>query len=67
MIEFHVNGKKYQKPEPMAVEQVLKELSIITKGAIVEYNQEFLPSEKYAGTLIKSGDKLEIIRAFAGG
>ena len=67
MIRFTANGKGREIEDGVSVSRFIETMKLNPGGVIVEYNREFLPREEFAKTVIRDGDRLEIIRALAGG
>ncbi len=67
MPDFFLNGKPHEKEEGTTVAMLLKGLKLSSESVIVEFNGEFLERERFESTVLGEGDKVEIIRAFAGG
>ena len=67
MPKFIVNGKPHESQAGTTVQQLLESLNLPAKSVIVELNHEFLERALFGSTPIREGDRVEIIRAFAGG
>lgn len=66
-MELMVNGKKREVPDGATITTVLKELNINPLRVAVQLNLEIIKRERYEETMLKSGDRLEIITFMAGG
>jgi sulfur carrier protein len=65
-MEIIVNGEK--KPvSPMCVLKYLESLGIDPRLVAVECNLEILPKSDYETTILKDGDRLEIVQFVGGG
>ena len=61
------NGKHRQVPEGLTVEGLLELLSLPRDSVVVERNGEALARSEMASVRLADGDRLEIVRAVAGG
>ncbi len=61
-----VNGESVDIT-PMTIEAYLKTTDFDTSRIAIERNEEFVPKSKYAETLLKDGDSLEIVTFVGGG
>lgn len=66
-IKIIVNGKERFVAESTTVLGLLNELDINLQGIAVELNLEIAPKSKFAETILKDGDKIEIVRMVGGG
>ena len=66
-MELMVNGKKLEVPDGATITTVLEELNINPLRVAVQCNLEIIKRERYEETMLKSGDRLEIISFMAGG
>ena len=66
-MELTVNGKKLEVPDGATITTVLGELNINPLRVAVQLNLEIIKRERYEETVLKSGDRLEIITFMAGG
>jgi sulfur carrier protein len=62
-----VNGKPLDLAQPATVQSVLIAMEAVGKRVAVELNGEIVPRSAHAQTLVKAGDKLEIVVAVGGG
>jgi sulfur carrier protein len=65
-MEITVNGKK-KSVSPMSVLQFLESIGIDQRRVAVEYNLDILPKDTYEKTILKDGDRLEIVHFVGGG
>ncbi len=65
-MEITVNGEK-KSVGPMSVLQFLESLGIDQRRVAVEYNLDILPKDTYEKTILKDGDRLEIVHFVGGG
>lgn len=66
-MELMVNGKKLEVTDGATITTVLGELNINPLRVAVQLNLEIIKRERYEETVLKSGDRLEIITFMAGG
>ena len=61
------NGDDVELPEGATVVDLLTALGIGTRGVIVERNGEPVLRTAMQGTVLSHGDRIELVRAVAGG
>lgn len=61
-----VNGKNCDRAG-ISVADYLEAENYNVKHIVVEYNLEIIPKEKYAQTILKDGDEVEIVSFMGGG
>ena len=66
-MKISVNGMVTESPDRSTVSDLLKQLAIQSDQAAVELNLSILERADYGKTILKDGDKLEIIRFVGGG
>jgi len=62
-----VNGREMHLPEGLSVDGLLDHLKVKREYTAVAVNRELTPKAQYAGTRLKEGDKVEIVRPMGGG
>ena len=62
-----MNGVRKEFSDRLTVSGLLEQLEIRSEQVAVELNLAILERSNYADTLLKDGDKLEIIRFVGGG
>jgi sulfur carrier protein len=62
-----VNGEAMEVPEGLNVDGLLDHLKVKREYTAVAVNREITPKTQYAGTRLKDGDKVEIVRPMGGG
>ena len=62
-----VNGKQIQLTSEMSVADYLEQNNYQINRIAVEMNEEILPKYSYSETMIKDGDRLEIVTFVGGG
>ena len=66
-VEVVVNGREMAVREGRTLRELLEELGIGTRGVAVELNREIVPKGMHGTTLLKGGDRIEVIRMVGGG
>jgi len=66
-MKIWVNGMVTESADRSTVSELLKQLAIQSDQAAVELNLTIMERADYAKTILKDGDKLEIIRFVGGG
>ncbi len=61
------NGEPVELPEGASVEDLLGALGLGGRWVLVERNGEPVPRAELASTFLASGDRVELVRAVAGG
>ena len=64
---IHVNGEKYSFKEPITISELISKLELDSRKIAIEYNLEILPRSLFEKTLIKNGDRIEIVHFIGGG
>ncbi len=62
-----VNGKQIQLSSEMSVADYLEQNNYQIKRIAVELNEEILPKYSYSDTMLKDGDRLEVVTFVGGG
>ena len=62
-----VNGKQIQLASEMSVADYLEQNNYQIKRIAVELNVEILPKYSYSDTMLKDGDRLEVVTFVGGG
>ena len=62
-----VNGKPMELPEGLTIDGLLAQLRVRREYTAVAVNREVTPKSDYAGTVLRNGDKVEIVRPMGGG
>jgi len=66
-MELAVNGEKRSVPDGTTVSQLLEFLQVAPERVVVEVNLTILKRAQHAGTMLKEGDRVEIVRFVGGG
>ena len=68
MISITVNGSQHSfASAAVSVADLLRELSLQGKRLAVERNGEIVPRSMHGDTLLRDGDKIEVVAAVGGG
>lgn len=62
-----VNGDDVEAPDASTLGQLLEQLGLGRRLIVVERNGEPVPRSEVATTMLADGDRLELVRAVAGG
>jgi thiamine biosynthesis protein ThiS len=62
-----VNGREKEILSSTNLEELLRELEIVSPHCAVALNQEVIPSSQLNQTVIHDGDTVEIVHAVGGG
>ena len=62
-----VNGEHRDMAEGTTLGSLLEALGVRRDGTAVALNDDVVPRTRHAGTVLRGGDRLEIIVAVAGG
>ena len=66
-MRISVNGKELEVTDGLSVEGLLAHLGVRREYTAVAVNREVTPKSAYAATLLREGDKVEIVRPMGGG
>ncbi len=61
------NGRPHRAPAGTTVEAFVRSLGLDPRFVVVERNGEPLARERYGEVVLEDGDRLELVRAVAGG
>lgn len=67
IIEVTVNGEPRAVPERTTVAGLVESLELRPERLAIEYNLEILPRRAWAETVLRPGDRLEIVHFVGGG
>jgi sulfur carrier protein len=62
-----VNGEPMELPEGLTIDGLLGQLKIRREYTAVALNRDVWPKSRYAETVLKNGDRVEIVRPMGGG
>jgi sulfur carrier protein len=66
-MRVHANGKRYEVPPRSTVAGFIRARGLDPRFVVVERNGEALERERYERVRLEEGDRLELVRAVAGG
>lgn len=66
-VNITINGEKRSISMGIQVEELLQILEMDPACVVVELNEDILPVEKRAETVLRDGDSLEVIQFVGGG
>jgi len=61
------NGESVDGRFPCSLEQFLKEQGLLPRSVVVEHNGEAVAPSEFTARVVRSGDRLEIVKIVAGG
>ena len=67
MIKLQVNGKEVERDGPIPLVAYLQTLGVNPRAVAVEHNGEILERTAFESTVLRDGDKVEIVRMVGGG
>ena len=62
-----VNGKPMELPDGLTIDGLLTHLGVRREFTAVALNREVTPKHQYAQSVLRDGDKIEIVRPMGGG
>jgi thiamine biosynthesis protein ThiS len=66
-MQITLNGEKRKIPDNMSVMGLLGFLAIEHQRVAVELNERIVKKDRYAETVVKEGDSLEVVSFMGGG
>jgi sulfur carrier protein len=66
-VKVTANGKPYEVPRGATVAQFIRQRGLDPQLVVVEHNGEALERARYDAVRLAEGDRLELVRAVAGG
>lgn len=67
MVEVIINGKPHQLPRQMNLVDLLDYLGVRRDGVAVALNGEVVLREEWDQTLVRAGDRVEVVHMVGGG
>lgn len=61
------NGRRTEAQLPCTITEFLKSKNLLPRSVVVEHNGEAVAPSEFAGRMLASGDRLEIVKIVAGG
>jgi len=66
-MQVTVNGKPMELRDGLTIDGLLEQLAVKRQFTAVALNREVTPKSAYAITVLREGDKVEIVRPMGGG
>lgn len=66
-IEIILNGEPYQIGENISIVDLVHLLNLVPERLAIELNLEILPKSAWGETLLKPGDRVEMVHFVGGG
>ena len=67
MIKLQINGKPVELEQPVPLVLYIEQLGVNPRTVAVELNGEIIERSRFAATMLKDGDRVEIVRMVGGG
>ena len=67
VMEVVVNGDKRELPDGITVSRLLETMKVVPERVVVEVNLTILKRAQHASTVLKEGDRVEIVHFVGGG
>src|SRR5438270_2547486 len=64
---LHINGEQREFPDALTVAALVAQLGMKPDRVAVELNLEIVPRTQWNTTMLKNGDKLEVVHFVGGG
>ena len=66
-MRIQLNGEALELPEGQSVADLLARLDLGGRRVAVELNLDIVPRSQHAATLLRDGDRVEVVQAIGGG
>lgn len=66
-MRIQLNGEALELPEGQSVADLLTRLDLTGRRVAVELNLDIVPRSQHAATLLRDGDRVEVVHAIGGG
>lgn len=66
-MNIHLNGEPRELPPGSTITELLQELGVTRPHVAVELNLEVVPRAQHADTVLRDGDRLEVVTLVGGG
>jgi thiamine biosynthesis protein ThiS len=67
VIKIHVNGEIKEVPAMVSISQLISHLNLAPERLAIELNREVVRRTTWETTLLKDGDRIEIVHFVGGG
>ena len=64
---LHINGEQREFPDGLTVSALVAQLGMKPDRVAIELNMEIVPRSQWEATILKAGDKLEVVHFVGGG
>ena len=66
-MRIQLNGEALELPEGQSVADLLARFDLAGRRVAVELNLDIVPRSQHAATLLRDGDRVEVVHAIGGG
>ncbi|WP_409524219.1 sulfur carrier protein ThiS [Nitrincola sp. MINF-07-Sa-05] len=66
-MQILVNGEAFEADDAITLSQLTERLGLAGKRIAIELNLDIIPRSEHTATLLKAGDRVEIVHAIGGG
>ena len=66
-MRIQLNGEALELPEGQSVADLLARLDLAGRRVAVELSLDIVPRSQHAATLLRDGDRVEVVHAIGGG
>lgn len=66
-VTIHLNGERYEVPQPLTIDALLARLEIDGRRVAVELNEYVVKKAAYGDTVVSEGDVVEVVNFVGGG
>ncbi len=66
-MQIILNGADIAVPEATTIAQLVEQQGLANKRIAIEINETIVPRSTHATTVLRSGDRVEIVHAIGGG
>lgn len=67
MPKIHINGEEHVLPKLQTLAALLEAHGYAQQKIAVEINRNIIPRSTHAATMLRDGDRIEIVKAIGGG
>jgi len=67
VIALQVNGKRVELEQATPLLDYIQRLGVDPRAVAIEHNGEIIQRDRYAATVLREGDVVEIVRMVGGG
>ncbi|TRX73601.1 sulfur carrier protein ThiS [Pseudomonas mangiferae] len=66
-MRIQLNGEPFELPDGEPVAGLLERLQLVGRRVAVELNLDIVPRSQHATTVLREGDRVEVVHAIGGG